>query len=186
MGYPPWHMWGNSQTLQLTAAAGAQPPTPVTQQLARIAYGRPETWRFLFWGDLLTHSVAAGGGGISLDFDLIVGIGRTQKKLKSFCTLGFDIPNNDPSFNKLRWSTITKTPGFNEADTAERETDLFIAQDIQCVAAVTFFASSLTTIQLEIGCMFSPNVHLRPEWMQNPDDVRRGVARFRGGEQGGM
>jgi hypothetical protein len=186
MGMPPWHMWGTSQVLNLSASAGAQAPSPLTQQLSRIDYGRPETWRFFFWGDMLQSSVAAGAGGVNLAFDLIIGVGRTQKNVRSFVELGFPIVGTPATDNVLKWTTLARLPPQFGGDTTERTTDLFVSQAIQCSARVTFFAASDTSIQLEVGCLFSPNAHVRPEWFQAADDSRRGVARFRGSENGGM
>jgi len=180
MGYPPWHMWGTSQTLNLSAAATLQPPSPVTQQLARVSYARPETWRFIFWAQILQSSIAGAGGGINVSFDLITGLGRSQVKIPAFVEFGFPIIGTPATDNVQKWTTLAKEPPRFSGDTAERMTELFVSQDIQCSARVTFFAASLTTAQIEIGCGFAPNVHVRPEWFGPPGK------QFRAGENGGM
>lgn len=185
-GYPPWHMWGTSQTLDLSAAAGVQPPNPFTQQLARISYARPESWRFLFWSQLLQSSIAGAGGGVNVSFDLIVGVGRTQVKLATFCSFGFPIIGTPATDNVQKWSGRALMPPLNGADTVDRTVENFVGQDIQCSARVTLFAASLTSVTIEIGCMFAPASHVRPEWFTNPDVAQAGLVQFRSGEQAGM
>jgi hypothetical protein len=177
-------MWGAGVALDLSGQQTVQPPTPSTQQLARVSYARPETWRFFFSGQVLTSSVAAGGGGINVAFDLIIGVGRSVVTVRDFVVMGFPIIGT-PADQIQIWATSAKLPPQLGGDTSDHRIDTFISQDIQCNARVTFFTASLSHVQLQLDAFFAPNVHLRPEWFQSG---RRELDynRYRAGEQGGM
>lgn len=78
-GIPPWHMWGNSQRIEgiVQDTVGDRPPT--NGQMVRINYGRPESWHWMLSAKLLEGPDAGAGDTlqISVDFDLITGIGRS-------------------------------------------------------------------------------------------------------------
>lgn len=80
-GIPPWHMWGNTQTIVApiqSSAVASRGSTP--GQLVRINYARPETWHWLFSAKLLQGPNADVGSvftQVEVAFDLTVGIGRS-------------------------------------------------------------------------------------------------------------
>jgi hypothetical protein len=94
-GIPPWHLWGNSQTLDAvvqTAAAGQVQPT--TGQLVKISYKRPESWHWILSSRLISGpsgDLVAPAGAVSINvyFDLIIGTGRSAIVLQGLTGVGF-------------------------------------------------------------------------------------------------
>lgn len=199
---PPWHMWGNSQTIELLLPAAASSVPVVRGQLTRISYARPETWNWLF-----TARVKADDADvdeplqISIVWELTVGIGRSMQQ-----NLGFDAwsllwgsPPLFPSLqgpNTLLWATTTFQStiirpiyGFDPLLQPRNEINHIVAQDIQLnVRAV--LSSPVTPrandkrATIEVGAQWAPSTHVRPDWFQL--DERTPVeAQFPGGEVGG-
>lgn len=88
MSTPPWHLWGNSETfkvpVQSTAVAARQ---ATTGQLIKVAYGRPETWHWLFAAKLISGPASpVVQTQLEVSFDLTVGIGRSAVLLRSLRT----------------------------------------------------------------------------------------------------
>jgi hypothetical protein len=75
-------MWGNSQLVETSMSV--VPILKSTSQLARIAYGRPETWNFFFIVNLVDNNMPAEPGFLTIDYNLTIGIGRAQNTIKSF------------------------------------------------------------------------------------------------------
>ncbi len=81
-GIPPWHLWGNSQqitTLVQNPSAILAARTSTGGQLVKIAYGRPETWHWLFAVRFISGPQSVGvdsSAQIAVYFNLSVGIGR--------------------------------------------------------------------------------------------------------------
>ena len=116
-------MWGTSQTVQTVVTSvinPAQPIVPATSQLAKVNYGRPDTWRFLF-GVTVNECPEADPGEpvlIRVDFDVIVGLGRSMLQMPTptfpppvgFCQ--FLISYGPAPINgQTRWTTVTRSRG---------------------------------------------------------------------------
>ena len=170
----------------------AQPIVPATSQLAKVNYGRPDTWRFLF-GVTVNECPEADPGEpvlIRVDFDVIVGLGRSMLQMPTptfpppvgFCQ--FLISYGPAPINgQTRWTTVTRAPQLDDIAVAgfRPELDQIVAQDIQCSARVLAVATEETTpvgapLHVTLHSYFAPNTHIRPEWFE---------ANFRGNEQGG-
>jgi hypothetical protein len=85
-GLTPWHLWGNTQTVEtLVQDSGAAVRTTTPGQLVRIAYKRPETWHWLFVAKLLEGppGTVTEFVQVEVQFDLIVGVGRAAALLQS-------------------------------------------------------------------------------------------------------
>jgi hypothetical protein len=189
----PWHLWGAAVPLS-TKVGGIGFANAGTGQLARVNYGRPETWRFLFGFSFLTLPPNDGTNKLTVivDFDLIVGLGRTSISIASFAQFSrSDIPTNLAALGTL-WTTAAYTSPITQDYTVTSPTsapvpvETFVAQDIQCSARVRS-AGGITalagkTMGVQAHAYFAPNVHIRPEWFtdKHGDDDR-----FRGNEQGG-
>jgi len=193
-------MWGNSQTEELTAElldphTAAPPPNPPQGQLIRVSYARPENWRFLFWAKTLDATPTAlteSGVAVVIWWNVTVGVGRAQVELTRFEQFEFVLTRSvGPPFvflPGLKYTASTLAPLRNDNDdplTTPRTTviDHLVAQDIQ-VRFQAFFGvnappNPASKCKIEVGCLFSPNVHVRPEWM-----ARVGV--FHGGEASGQ
>lgn len=198
LGIPPWHMWGNSETKTydselLDPHSAAPPPNPPQNQLIRITYGRPENWRFLFWAKTLDASAGAllDLPEVVVWFNVIVGVGRAQVELTKFEQFSFlltDAVVAPFNFNPhLKFSSSVRSPFRSDAtprapDDVREVIDHLPAQDIQVQFQVlvgrAIPPSPGARVTVEVGALWSPNVHIRPEWMS-----RVGV--FPGGEASG-
>jgi hypothetical protein len=182
MGYPPWHMWGNAQTIQITSVGPSTPVIPVTtQQLLQVMYARPESWRFFCAARLLTVVPAAGVGGlIDMQFEIQMGMGRSTIIIPNFVNFQWD-PNTDVT--QQRWTDqAVGSIRFNGDTQPLPIVDVFTAQNIQALARTTYVQlPGPFTATIEIAMQVAPATHIRPEWYaQDPHK------RFRAGEQGGM
>lgn len=179
MGMKPWHMWGGLVNFSASTTTPAFTFSK-TQQLCRIEYHRPETWRFLFFARLLTsdnHSPAT----FQVDFEIIPGIGRGSINLNPFERYIFKLPIGPlPSGPVEKWSSSVIGPVRDDtaavppAVPQPNVIDSFVAED--CSISVTG-AVSLTvpgdTLQAEMGVLVAPWHHARPDWS---------IQNFAGGE----
>jgi hypothetical protein len=193
-------MWGTRNVVEIPAiTAAADPQTTFgSQQLARVNYGRPETWSFLF----LARIIAAPDAGlltvnIAVDFNLIVGLGRSIADLpgaspfntpaRGFCRFVFSYTGAATGIvGQTLWTTAVRTPNL-EAGAAEIQSlDRIPAQDIQCEARCAAFANGTPApaglVQVDCGSWFAPQTHVRPEWFR---DTPGDGLRFRGVEHNG-
>lgn len=199
---PPWHMWGNSQVVRTTMTGGIfTGGAAATVQLAKIQYRRPETWRFVFFSRIIEATAINPDENIIVDFDVIVGVGRTNFTLGPLVAptpgLMFSQPQRTRGFVRhwyvsgagplflygelYKWSSHGLSPPVNDQDAfTQRANDLLTAQDIQVnarVGGVSEFGSN-NPVVIEVGCFFAPNAHVRPDWFND-------VNQFLGGETGG-
>lgn len=179
---PPWLMWGNRQTLKVPLVVGAS--NIQSSQLIKIAYGRPETWRFLFsalvvsvpYDPVTAHPIVQ----LTIDFNVQTGIGRDTEQL---IFLPGTIPGSEqPGFlrfviagapilpNARKWAMQTDGPVLSDTvvNPPLNPTELIIGQDIQINVRVQSSCSQKFNdpLILEIAGQLSPNVHLRPEWFK--------------------
>lgn len=194
-GQPPWHMWGTSQNVSIPNVA-AGPQFQSSNQLARVNYGRPETWSFFFAAELIKAPTPnAGNLLVIVEYELIIGLGRSNVSVNStnngqrqgFARFVWAIGVTGPVFPaNLKWTSTTQTPVLDEgAVTPRTETvSWFPAQDIQCSAKTTVITAAGVVADPEtkliVHAYFAPRTHLRPEW--NLDDPKD---QFRGTEQAG-
>lgn len=195
-GLTPWHMWGNTITfppfdLQENPEGTTASPE-ASGQLIKVAYKRPESWRWLFHARFIS---ALDGGSfgptletcfVNLEFDLIVGHGRSQVEMRGFerfrwtwKSLASDVPPTPPP----TWSLSGQTPNLNYVQPNVEippQTDIFrnfdvlVAEDIQCRCRAFMTVSGAFPVppnffaptQIEVSAFFAPNVHVRPDWMQ--------------------
>lgn len=167
MPIAPWHMWGKSEVVDLTATAS--PFDLVNPQLAKVAYGRPETWTFFFWARILESSNAGGAGVVQVRYNLTIGVGRDSYTIPDFVT--FVWTPTLPIVGQRLWTTRTTDP-------TNQVLSEFPAQDIQlntnCI--ITGGAAPGDHVRLEVGAFLSPRNHIRPEWYRGE---------FPGGEDAG-
>lgn len=164
---PPWHMWGNQLAINLVATGA--PADVVSSQLVNINYGRPDTWTWLFWGQVISDTGAGNPGVLQVRFNLTVGVGRTKLTMADFVTfvIGPPLPTPGQPF----WTTSTP-------DSSARVLMDIPAQDIilNVNSIITGGAAPGTAIALNVGAMFAPKSHIRPEWYEG---------KFRGEEDDG-
>jgi hypothetical protein len=182
---PPWLMWGSTQTFRMERPPAAGTFQQDSGQLARVTYGRPETWTFLLGYKVLDSDLVGGPYVVQVGFDLTVGIGRGNVKLVHF---GFFQEQNPNATSPIQWATKVPSPQqvFTDATTIE-QCDQFPAQDIQCQATVVASGvTSGTAITVEVFAFFSPRTHIRPEWFHKPPLSSQPAEQFRGGEDRGV
>lgn len=184
MGYVPWHMWGTNHQVRAATTLGAGPGV-YTQQLARVDYGRPDTWHFLFWAQLNQY-VGLGGSFCDVYFDLIVGLGRSSVRIDSFEHFKFENAGTPPAAGLTIFSTEAQGPLRFAGDTTPNILDDFPAQSINCVARVIVGVGSGANVlaDLTLFAGFAPKTHIRPEWLRSGNGALDSN-KFRGGEQAG-
>lgn len=107
-GMPPWHLWGNSETITtVVQEASSAPIVPSSAQLVKVSYKRPESWHWVFSSRLISGpagSLVTPAGAIFLTvfFDLIVGVGRSSIQMQQVGGAGFTtvVSANSRSFEK--------------------------------------------------------------------------------------
>lgn len=190
-GFPsslsPWHMWGNTQPIELVPNQFIAPELNFgSTTLLRAAYARPETWRFMF-SAIIRSAPNAGPGEqaqINVQFDLITGIGRSNMQIPGFVTFGFQWVAAAAPVGTLEWTNLTRTTTLISA-TEVGFTDQFIGQDITFVAKANFVTNipAAPNAVIEVSGQISPNVHVRPDWYQV--DAEQQSVQFPGAEIGG-
>jgi hypothetical protein len=195
MPFQPWHMWGNSQVLTATLGVTG-PPVVASNQLAKVSYKRPDTWRFVLFGRLVGGDVATiGDTEVWALFDIALGVGRsvlqTRKEslatvlgFNAFCRMHWTVPvgtNVGAQNNNIKYCSQVLGPPLDDDVPATRETiEQIVAQDIQCDVRLVIASVDPIAVTAELGAFFAPNAHVRPDWFQ--EVVAR---RFRGAETGG-
>jgi len=176
-------MWGSTQTLALTAAAGGGAGS--SGQLARVNYRRPDHWSFFFSAQVLQAALVGATATLDVFFDLLVGVGRSVQSIPGFEHYTLALVNPDPTGanNALIWSATVNGPKRSATDVVgQNQCAQFPAQDIQCNVRTVFTSAAAATAQLQVQSFFAPTTHVRPEWY-SPD--RGEQTRFRGDEDGG-
>lgn len=167
-GLPPWHMWGNTLTTTVVATAAA-PFAKFDTQLLRINYGRPETWRFLFQVQIIDGNTAGGGGDLIVDFVVTCGVGRTSFTIQPAPRFQFTWAAAVPINSQIFSSTIDGPVKDAAFPNRPNVLDTLSAQDIQVTVGGIFTPNSIDqptppTVTFNASALFTPNVHVRPEW----------------------
>jgi hypothetical protein len=169
----PWHMWGGSTVV--TALSGGVVSAPrVTGQVARINYGRPDTWTFYFSARMLS-GIGPGGapigpGAARIYFDATFGVGRSQVIMPSFAFFRFQWLSGQFPVNGLKYCTTVQTPApDDQAPTVFATVEQIPAQDINIGCTVLLdTVTNGETADIECSTYWAPRSHVRPEWSRNP------------------
>jgi len=182
MAPPPWHLWGNTQTLNVISPGGVASTQIVTMQMNRIAYKRPETWRWMF-GARIVGGNFPNASQLTVAFDVTMGVGRSQltARLGRFVFSPIPAPT---TFAASKFSNNVNGPLQDDTvATAPNVVNTFVAQDIQVAALAQFFdATAGENVQVELTALFAPETHIRPEWFSKGELTQQ----FAGGETGGQ
>lgn len=188
-GTPPWHMWGNSQAVTVTLSSGTF-SEQARNQLTKISYGRPETWRWLFTARMLNPGLAPPVGTdlqVSIIWELTVGIGRSFQQNLAFDSWNILVTGGTSVLNRLLWanqaSQVNNLGRFNNAGIIDPNpppnvfSDI-VAQDIQLNARVTLLLNGTPagypySVTIETGAQWAPKTHVRPDWyLDGPTEMR--------------
>lgn len=204
---PPWHMWGNSQTITVPMETTGAVRNGIAQQLIKISYKRPESWHWIFQAKLISgpDNTAPFFSRIFVHFNLTVGIGRSFQRM----TFGGGPWFAGPAFEDyiFRWgdpdpfpagATIWTTQALAPSRTFDPRGQIpvpdgtpveqVVAQDIQLeaqVVALTVGGNVAAVGQpcvVEVSAQFAPKTHVRPDWYQ-PEAPHESL--FGGDEVGG-
>lgn len=168
-------MWGGSTTIQ--ALSGGVVNTPVASgQCARVNFGRPDTWSFLFYAQIGSGSGPGGSpvtpnGLLTVHVDLIVGVGRSLVQLPSFVTFVFQWGGgfNANAQGKYKWTAAARGSILDDqASTPDQLViEHFPAEDIQASARVIMgTVTNGDTAAVTVTTLFAPRSHTRPEWFE--------------------
>lgn len=190
---PPWQLWGNTQNVLVQPTASLMSPVQENNTtLVRVAYGRPETWRWLFALKIISGGAPTDVGEtaiVEVTFELVVGLGRSAIRLPEFAALYLDWNNGFPvRTNQMVYAT--STPAFSAipwpAPDPIPRIETFVAQDITIVAKAAYITDvavgPVPPVNIEISGHVAPNTHIRPDWLQIDAPS---TAQFPGGEVGG-
>jgi hypothetical protein len=139
-------MWGTTQTVILPAGIPAQP----SQQLARVELDRPQSWAFLFTGQI-PQPLATPNTDVR--FEITAGLGRSAVTI-AIARLRVN------STGELAWTTSAFTNGLIDpiTDTVTSQlVSFFPAQQIQCQAVIE--NGPPTGGQIIVGAFFAPLSH---------------------------
>lgn len=183
-GTPPWHMWGNSQIIRVNAETTDTPAPVASGQLAKVSYKRPETWHFLLAARIVNAPRVTIENELLLTvrFDIITGIGRSQTQLPTFETFSWGwIQDQDPPTAKLLYTQQVQTPALRmvfdsdegvyvDDPNSVRIFNELVGQDIQINCRVSFFMRGInegdqSTADVEVSAFFAPKTHIRPDWL---------------------
>lgn len=183
-GQPPWHLWGNTQTftipgftIQAGDASDTQTP-PLGGQLCRVPYRRPDTFHFLLSAQLVAGPDIPANLNetaiVRVDFDLIVGIGRSSIVLPAFDEQKFQWTSLPAPLDSRTFVTsVIGRHSIVDGDPADLTVvDEITAQDIQLSCRVSLeYTRTSSDVPLDIpdtvvivSAQFAPKTHIRPEW----------------------
>jgi len=162
-------LWGVEQTLSPVSGAAVQSPVTSTNQLCRISYKRPDSFRFMFVATIMS-GVGPGGSPVSpghatVLFNVYTGIGRSVVKLLSFERYLFQWAGA-LSVGQQKFSTGVQGPSRDDQfPVANNFIETIQGQDIQIEATATVLTPTAGD-QVNIACsaLLCPNVHYRPDW----------------------
>lgn len=190
---PPWHLWGNSETVTARGAVVGSPlNTPGRSQLLKISYGRPETWHWVFQSVLQQRpDVPVLGGTVDVLFDVTIGIGRSVIVMPAFerhrwtwdnpariPPVGSTLTTTTTLGNRL-FSNLFAPVGIVTEPTVISE---IVAQDIQVAVRLEVTTlGGLDDARVQVSGQLSPKTHVRPDWfLPGPP-----TAKYAGSETGG-
>jgi hypothetical protein len=105
-------------------------------------------------------------GNCQVDFNLIIGVGRSSTSIPAFEHFKFDVPTG--TVGTLLWSTSSAAPPRDNtaATPAANFVNQIVAQDIQLDAQVSYNPGSPVSAHASVQLIayFAPKTHVRPEW----------------------
>lgn len=180
-GIKPWHLWGGDAAFDI----GGDSPASIqgTTQIARVNYGRPETWRFLAFAqlDALPNPPAPQANApLVVIYNLTIGVGRTVLQLPAVI-LGFGQGSTTLAQGQVAYGQVIPSQGQlvqaqdgSAIAAVSSNSETFVASDIQVNVTAEWLIIPAPSARVRCSVLFAPNVHVRPEWFER---------RFPGDEQ---
>lgn len=184
----PWHMWGSEEVIRVTpGVVAATPSRPITQQLGRVKYKRPESWRFVFFAEPLAPVVVPVGWAdlyIRVNFNVAPGVGRSTWQSAGERVIGYDTLANEERFVQMswhrtggqsltsarKWTSQAIIPQLDDdaVNPPVQTCDVIVGEDIQVSVSVSAVivapVAPIQDVNVRAGAFFAPNVHVRPDW----------------------
>jgi hypothetical protein len=200
-GIPPWHLWGNTITLDPIPLSNEDLRVPqTTGQLIKVSYKRPESWHWVFAARILR---APGGPDapissevVTVSFDVTIGVGRAMVVLNDFEVFQWAwVGSQVVPTAHVMWSTSGLTPalGYTPLNPGPPVPDLATRRVISQLSAQDIQVNCRIDIQsedglgdpgaVEVSAFFAPKHHVRPDWFQKMPVVPEVL--FAGAETGG-
>lgn len=168
-GPPPWHMWGNTQTITLQVQALGSEWSKISTQLLNVRYARPDSFYFFFCAKLV-QLATLDGGYVNVDFIVSSGVGRSNVTVDPFERFRWQL---NPVVFPLppKYSNSVLCPPRNDfvpGDPRPNQIDRICAQDIQASCVVSMMGDTVLTnvLTVEVSAYFVPLSHFRPEWLR--------------------
>ena len=180
-GPPPWHLWGDTKTVSVPMSLLTI--DYATQQLAKVSYGRPETWDFMFAARIVNIQPAIGAGQVDVYFDVTIGVGRSHLEMPGFEHFIWQWTVAPDPLNVVKYSAEVYGPDRTDIAIPPATTipanviSEITAQDIQVQARASFTGPPGGFVAtVEVTSFWAPRSHIRPEWWKGE---------FPGGEDNG-
>jgi hypothetical protein len=179
---PPWHLWGDTKTIVVPHSIALV--EEYSSQLAKVSYGRPETWDFMFGARIVNLSEPLDTGEIEVHFDVTIGVGRSHLQMLSFEYFMFYWTALPAPLNVQKYSAEVLGPNRTDIPIPPATTipanviSEITAQDIQVQTRLIYTGGAIPvkTATVEVTAFFAPRSHIRPEWFKGE---------FPGGEDNG-
>lgn len=179
-GPPPWHLWGDTKNVVVEMSLLSLNYS--TMQLAKVSYGRPETWDFMFAARIINFEPEDSAGEIEVFFDVTIGVGRSHLEMPGFEHFMWYWSALPVPLNEVKYSAEVYGPQRIPVPPATAPVDNIIseitAQDIQVQARVLYTGGTIVPKRatVEVTSFWAPRSHIRPEWWKGE---------FPGGEDNG-
>ncbi len=186
---PPWHRWGTSKGLLCPAKPLMGTLLVQSEQMVRVSYKRPETWRFFFLARVIEGDLSVGGGGeLVVDFEVTFGVGLSQVTIPAFAHFVFNLAPPVVQVTKF----TNSVPGTVMDDTIVPiaatpqilpQINTLTSENIQVVARAQLGGAAVAPdkVRVEAHTYWAPNAHIRPDWHGGPGVLEQ----FAGKEIGG-